>query len=226
MDRIELFKKVPLFSTLPENYYEYLLEKTLEKEYKRDDIILKRGERSGFLGILLSGKLKVSMLSSKGGEMSLDILKPYRFIGEISLLDNKPHSASVVAMKKSKMLILLEKDFEKLLSEVPDLSLFLLRRQVKMLRRLNNKVADLSFMDLSQRAAKKLVDLDSTEKGKVIEITHQEFAGLVGCNRESATRVLNDFERKEFIYMKKRRIKVVNQEGLKNIYRDYWVDCI
>ncbi len=81
-------------------------------------------------------------------------------------------------------------------------------------------------MDISQRVAKKLVDFHNTESGRTIEITHQELANLTGCNRETATRVLNEFERKDYVYMKKGKIKVKNPEKLKDIYRDYWVDRI
>ena len=103
---IELLRKVPLFSGIEEKTLHYLSEKIYEKTYEKNAIILQKGEKKGFIGILISGRLKVTMLSLEGREMTLAILKPYGFIGEMSLLDDEPHSATVMALKKSKLLIL------------------------------------------------------------------------------------------------------------------------
>lgn len=123
----DLFKKIPLFSRLGERELHYLLEKTFEKNYGRDSIILQRGDKSGFLGVLISGELKVTMLSPEGREMTLDILKPYCAIGEMSLLDDEPHSATVIAMKKSRLLILQREPFLELLKMTPETCLYLLK---------------------------------------------------------------------------------------------------
>ena len=217
---VELLKKVPLFSCIGEKELEYLASKSYEKTYAKDNIILQRGEKSGILGILISGKLKVTMLSLQGREITLAILNPYSYIGEMALLDDEPHSATVMALKKSRLLILSQNDFHQLLKDNPEICLFLLKRHIKLVRKLSDRIADLKFMDIYQRTAKKLVDMFKTGGNETIEITHQELANLVGSNRENVTRSLNEIERKDLIYMKKGKIIVKDAEGLEDIYID------
>ncbi len=218
---VELFKKVPLFSSIGGKELEYLAGKSYEKTCEKDNIILQRGEKSGILGILISGQLKVTMLSLQGREITLAILTPYSFIGEMSLLDDEPHSATVMTLKKSKLLIVSQNDFHDLLKANPDVCLYLLKTHVKLVRKLSDRIADLKFMDIFQRTAKKLVDMYVTGNEEPIEITHQELANLVGSNRENVTRALNEIEKRELTYMKKGQIVIKDLEGLKDIFADF-----
>ncbi|HPZ08966.1 MAG TPA: Crp/Fnr family transcriptional regulator [Candidatus Eremiobacteraeota bacterium] len=219
MDTTDLLKGIPLFSELGEKELLYLAQKTYEKIFKKNTIIFQKGERSGFLGILLSGRLKVILLSPQGREVNLAILEPYGYIGEMSLLDNEPHSATVMALKKSKLLILPQTAFHELLKEHPETGIFLLKQYVKLVRNLSERIADLKFMDIYQRTAKKLVEMGLS--GKPLEITHQELANLVGSNRENITRSLNEMEKRELIYMKKRKIIIKKSKEIEEIYKDF-----
>ena len=218
MNTIELLKKVSLFSSIGEKELSFLAVRTHEKTFEKDTIIFQRGEKSGFLAILTSGQLKVTMLSLQGREVTLDIINPYAFIGEMSLLDDEPHSATVISLKKSNVLTLSRDDFQKLMKEYPDICLFLLKQHVKMVRNLSDRIADLKFMDIYQRTAKKLVDM--WEKEGSIEITHQELANLVGSNRENVTRSLNEMEKEKLIYMKKGKIDISDLKSLKEVYTE------
>jgi len=191
INMIQLLKNIPLFSGLKEKDLWNLSKKVYKKNYEKDTIILHRGEKRGFLGILISGSLKVTILSLEGREMTFAILKPYNFVGEMSLLDDEPHSASVVALKKSKLLIIPGDVFYEMLKNNPDIFLFLLKKYVKLVRRLDEQISDLKFMDIYQRTAKNLVDMCGRDKDNTIEITHQELANLVGSTRENVSRSLS-----------------------------------
>ncbi|MEQ8191981.1 MAG: Crp/Fnr family transcriptional regulator [Candidatus Eremiobacterota bacterium] len=220
MNTTELLKTIPLFSNLKEKYLLSLAQKTCEKNYNEDTLILQKGEKSGFLGIILSGELKVILLSPQGREVNLAILKPYEYIGEMSLLDDEPHSATVITLKKSRLLILPRDAFQEILKENPEITLFLLKQYVKLVRKLSERIADLKFMDIYQRTAKKLAEMSREGKEETLEITHQELANIVGSNRENVTRSLNEMEKKHILYMQKGKIVIKDLKAVKGIYSE------
>ena len=94
-------KEVPIFSELDDQALDFLAKKASEKTYPRDSIIIRRREWGTSLLILRSGEVKVILEKKTGGEVTLSTLKKGDFFGELSLLDGKARSATVIAMEDS-----------------------------------------------------------------------------------------------------------------------------
>lgn len=90
--------------------------------------LIKEGEKSPFLAILLEGKMVVVKTSGAGEEQTVCTVKAGQSVGEISLIDQFPPSASVVAVQESKVAILTESQFERLCKRQAPAAVVLLKK--------------------------------------------------------------------------------------------------
>ncbi|HEX4620728.1 MAG TPA: cyclic nucleotide-binding domain-containing protein, partial [Myxococcaceae bacterium] len=93
-----------------------LIEKFRAREVQRGDVIVKEGERSDGLYIVLSGETEV-----KRGERTLARLKEGEIFGEMSLLQKTPASATVAAAKRTSLLRLPRQDFDAVVLSHPQI---------------------------------------------------------------------------------------------------------
>jgi len=192
-----VLKQIPLFSSLKEEDIVAISRLSVVKTFPKDQIILLEAEDGDTLFVILSGKVKVTTFSEHGKEVIFSILNEGDFFGDMSLLDGKPRSASVISMDDSKIQLIRRSDFYRLLENHPRIALKLLEEMASRLRKADIRIESLALLDVTGRIAGVLIQLaeerGSTE-GKQVTITarptHQELANMIGTTRETVTRVL------------------------------------
>lgn len=143
IEKIICLKKVPIFENLTEEELFALSRIAFEKGYKPGDIIMKEEEPGHELHIIVDGEVEVTK-ESKDKKVSLAILGPPNYLGEMSILDNQPHSATVTARKNTQTLILPEEAFRDVVLEFPEIGLEIIKVFSKRLRGADEKIKDLS----------------------------------------------------------------------------------
>lgn len=182
----------PLWS-LPEKHLTALAEHGAVKAYPKNTIIVSEGDRSDSLYVILSGKVKVYLADEEGKEVVLNTQGPGEYFGEI-MLDEGPRSASVMTLEPSKFSIVSRDQFNRFLSQNPEVSLELVRSLIHRVRALTKRVGDLALLDVYGRVARLLLELATEQDGKMVveRLTQQEMASRVGCSREMISRILTD----------------------------------
>ena len=158
-------------------------------------IVFQVGESGDHLLILLEGRVKVSLTSAEGKEAILSILEPGDVMGEMALLDGETRSATLTTMDVCSFLVLWRRDFLPFLEQNPHVALKLLAGLSRRLRATNDLVGNLSFLNLSARLARILINLGQ-QYGKLtstgiaigIKLSQEELGNLVGVSRESVNR--------------------------------------
>ena len=202
-------KNIPLFSSLSHEVLNFIQSSSRKFSVTKGTIILHQEEDSLDLFIILSGEVNVSFLHKDGREVTLDILTQGDFFGELSLFDKKPRSATVTAISDSKILILPRSSFIKLMTENPDVMFKFLHVMATRLRKADEKIETLTFLDVCGRVSKLIIDL-AKEKGerllnntvKVRCPTHHVIANQIGASRESVTKALKSLVKKGLISVK------------------------
>jgi CRP-like cAMP-binding protein len=117
-----------------------------ERSFKKGDYLVRQGDEGVGMFIIVSGRVKV-VKETQGGE-SFDIAShgPGEFIGEMSVLDGAPRSASVVAQEDTTCLVLVSWDFRAFLKTHPVVALEILPVVVRRFRETNEKLIGLSRM--------------------------------------------------------------------------------
>lgn len=204
-----MLREIPLFHDLPDEQVEFLISLTHQFTYPRGSILLTQGELSNSLYIVKEGRLKVYASGVEGRQTLLAFLGAGDFVGELSLLDDGPRSASVMAIEDTQTLLITQEAFLRFVDTHPENLLPMLRIMASRLRALDETVCSLSTLDVYGRVARMLLQESFTEGGQQIvpRMTHQDIAEMVGSSREMVSRIMKDLRKGSYISIdSKRRI--------------------
>ena len=203
LSNLDLLRRVPLFSLLTVTQAEVISGAVTKQRYKRGEVLVEQGQKSNALAILLTGRARVVSADSRGREVILATLGPGDYIGEMSIIDNEPHSATVRAEAQTDVLLLGRADFARCLAENASMSLVVMRGLVKRLRHADRKIESLALLDVYGRVAHALLEFAVQDAhGQWIireKISRQDLAKMVGASREMDSRVMKDLEERAFI---------------------------
>jgi CRP/FNR family transcriptional regulator/CRP/FNR family cyclic AMP-dependent transcriptional regulator len=197
------------------------------RSFHRGEVIFHLGDPGDTLHLIRQGRVKVVVPSESGEEVVLAILGQGDCFGELALLDGGPRSATVIAMEPVETLVLGRKDFLDFVKTRMEMAEKLVVNLARIIRRTNEDIADLAFLDLPGRLAKKLLDLADAhgvpDGGKGIEIsvplTQEELAGMIGATRPSVNKVLGWYEDQGAIQRRGRKIAILKPDVLrKRVY--------
>ena len=203
VSNMELIRRVPLFAMLTVTQAESVAETVIKRRFKRGESIVEQGKKSNALFILLTGRAHVLTTDPRGREVILATMEPGDYVGEMSLIDNEPHSATVRAEVQTDVLVLGRLEFARYLSENSSMSYALMRSLMQRLRHADRKSESLALMDVYGRVARSLLEFASqdAEGNSIIrdKVSRQDLAKMVGSSREMVSRVMKDLEERGFI---------------------------
>lgn len=209
---------MPLFSSLNASQLDILYKTGLIRNYQKGSIIVQQNAPGDTFYIVISGRAKVTLLNEDGKEIVLAVLKEGDFFGELSLLDNKPRSASVIIMEDATVFSLTRTQFYQLITVHPDILRKVLKEMCARLRDADEKINSLAFLDVYGRTLMVLQQLAhdhgiNTKHG--IEIshapTHQELSSMVGTSRETVTRIITVLKKNKTLVMYKGRKLILRE---------------
>ena len=202
LSNLDLIRRVPLFSMLTQAQAEAIADSVVKRRYRRGELIVERGRKTNSLFILLTGRARVVAADERGREVILAVLEAGDYVGEMSLIDNEAHSATVRCEVQTDMLILGRADFQRCLPEHSTLSYSILRGLVRRLRHADRQIESLALLDVYGRVARTLLEMSEEVDGvKIIraKVSRQDMAKVVGASREMVSRVMKDLEERGVI---------------------------
>lgn len=203
-------KKIFLFSGLDKAALATLGRHAVLRKFPKQTLLIHEGDRSDSLHLLLSGSVQVYASDNDGREVLLCTLAAGDCVGELSLLDERPRSASVRTVSPCQILILSRAAFSDCLDQHPSVAKALLRTLAGMVRQDNDRTKGLALMCVYERLASVLQELGEQRDGVTIvdDITHQALAERVYASREMVTVILKDLRKGGYISTDNRRITI------------------
>jgi len=212
-----ILKAVPLFSSLNEGQLSLLRPCLQQRSYPRGSFILREGEQTDALYVIVSGRVKVLIPDEAGREVILAVLGINEFFGEMGLLDGQPSSASVETLEACRMLRLSKAGFTAALQQNFELAMVIIGNLVKRLRGADRKIESLALVDVYGRVARLLLDHAEEVDGSLIVTKappKQEIARMIGASREMVSRVVKDLQVRGYIRAEKRKIFLLDRFSL------------
>src|SRR5512143_452458 len=216
MDIQDFLATIPLFATLERDAFQEFAAITREKTYPKGSVILFEDDPGDSLFVVRQGRVKVVLVGEDGREVILGVLGVSEHFGELSLIDDRPRSAHVIAMEDSHLLVLRREDFRKRVESSPAVAWSLLTELSRRLRRADEKIGGLVLLDVPGRIARLLLDL-ATEAGSSTiakPLTHQTIAQMIGASRETVSRAMKDFQDANWVTVERRRITISDRVAL------------
>lgn len=209
-----LLRNVAIFAYLDDAALGGLARFVEPRDFAAGAVIVGQDDPGEALYVLASGKVKVVLYGVSGREIILSLFRtPGDFFGEMSLLDDQPRSATVIALERATLLSLSRADFRTHLKAHPRTALEVLAELSRRLRRADEVIGNLALLDVYGRVARWLreqaqSDGEETDEGVVIRQrpTQQEIAGLIGTSRETVSRALSELARRGHIAVSGKRI--------------------
>jgi CRP/FNR family cyclic AMP-dependent transcriptional regulator len=197
-----VLRNVPLFSGLNEVELDKLSKVAGRKRVARGAFIVRAGDSTDSLYILLSGRAKVTNFDEEGREIILAWLGPGEFFGEMGLVDGSPRSASVMAVEPCELLNISSDAFTRCMQDNFEVAQKLMQILVRRLREADRKIESLALLDVYGRVARLLLELSVDENGKKVvkkKMSKQDMARMIGASREMVSKVMRDLELSGYI---------------------------
>ena len=138
-------KRVPLFADLSPAELTAIAAEASVGRYDSGQAIFTEGECGGDLLVIKDGRAKVSRMSPTGRHQLLVIEGPGSTLGEVSLFDGGPYSATATAIDSVTVIRVPGDRFKRLCLAHPELAFKVIQVLGHRLRLLRKLVEDLSF---------------------------------------------------------------------------------
>lgn len=190
-----------LFGGLPPQQRARVLERCTRLDVPARQAVFHQGEPGREMYIVVSGRLKVSVVSEEGKELSFFILKPGDNFGELALLDGERRSATITAIEPCELLVLHHRDFRDLLQQHQAIGLRLLSILAGRVRATTELYGNSVFIEIPGRLAALLLELagehgQQRNDGLLIDmkLSQYELGTLINASRESVNKQLKAWQ--------------------------------
>ena len=193
----ETLAGIQLFRHLPAEDRKALAERCHAHRYAAKQEIVSHAEQSSDVYFIVSGQVRATIYSVGGREVAFRDLGAGEMFGDLSAIDDKPRSASVVAVADSFVISMTAKAFREVLRAYPTVTMAALQELVDLVRGLCERVIEMSTLGVKNRIHAELLRLSQKKmtgsKTAVLQPapTHADIASRISTHREAVTRELN-----------------------------------
>lgn len=170
---VNLLKSIIIFKDLDDSLLRDLASALTPKTLEEGELLFKKGDKDYALYLIVSGKVKIH---------SADHVYAYstsnQYIGEYSLVDSTPRSASITAVEPTKLLRLDQKAFYSLIEKRSDISMAMLKGLVLRLRDYNELEAKLTQRNIEIKKQTEKLDEQRTEL-ETLNHTKDKFFAII-----------------------------------------------
>ncbi|MEZ4618901.1 MAG: Crp/Fnr family transcriptional regulator [Caldilineaceae bacterium] len=167
--------------------------------------------------MLKEGRVQLYRISPEGKKLVITTLGPHTLFGEMALLGTKLHNTFAEAIEDCLICVMSRTDLERLILGKPQVALRILDVTGKRLRS-EERLENMAFKGIPARLASLLLRLSEEQNSDTINgLTHQDLAESVGTYRETATQVLNDLKSEGYIDIGRKRIELLDRDGLEAV---------
>jgi CRP/FNR family transcriptional regulator, cyclic AMP receptor protein len=169
------------------------------RHYPRGNLLFYHGDPCDSVFIVISGRVKLSLISDEGREMVLTVLGPTDVFGLVAALDAGPQFGTAIATSDCHLAKIPRDRFLAWFQQRPGLHHSVLAEMAAQLRRSYEKLGELALLPVKKRLYATLLEIARQEgrpaKGDNVVFerpTHQELAERVGSTRVVISRLLKE----------------------------------
>ncbi|MBN1583318.1 MAG: Crp/Fnr family transcriptional regulator [Anaerolineae bacterium] len=216
---------IPMFAEMDDTELMQLGRDLKRKRVDAGENIFFQGDPGEAVYIVESGTVRIYVHAEDGQEVSVRIYGPGDLFGEMSLLDQRPRSATAVAVEKATLWVMSDQDFYRHLRTSHQLALNVMLTLSTRLRETNESIKSLASLDVTRRIAKRLLSLALRQGERITSdriritspLTQGDLASLISASRESTNRALRALQRKGLIDMQEGYLILLKPDELSGL---------
>lgn len=171
------------------------------------------------LFLLKKGRVQLYRMAPSGKKIVVATLGPGAIFGEMALVGQRMHNTFAQALDECTLCVMSRADVERLVQEKPEVAFRLVQTLGERVSTLETRLEDIAFRSIPSRLAEDLLALSEQQgKGSTVRgFTHQDLAERLGTYRETTTQTLNEFKSEGLIEIGRKRITILDADGLRAI---------
>ncbi len=187
----------PLLASLTDEQRQSVLTAARTRRYAKGDTVFHEGDPADSLHLVASGRLAVHTATTDGDTVTLNILSPGDFFGELSLLrdgEERIRTATVAALEPVETLAVTANVFQDICEQHPGVDLLMSTLMARRIDELSRRLVEALYVGLDRRVYRRLLELAEIyapgAPTATIPLTQTNLADLVGGSRPSVNQVL------------------------------------
>lgn len=191
--------RMGLFSGVERGVLERIAPTVVVRSLRRGQVLFDQGDAGGTLVAVLAGRLALTLHSRDGDRMVLGIVGAGHTLGELSVADGGPRSSGAEALEPTRVGLMPRAAVLAAAGASPVLLDRLLVELATIARRQTDNSADLTFLDLPRRLARRLLAVADGAPVVDLGLSQRDLAAMVGGSRQSVNQALGDFQRRGWL---------------------------
>jgi CRP-like cAMP-binding protein len=212
--------KSPLFKHLSEEEFEIINRDRYSVRFHEGEVILKQGTAANTIISVIEGFARKYMEGFNGRKLILDFVKPWQLVGAPGVHNSGKYNFSVVAIKETLVCFLDAANFTEVLGLNGEFAKAYIQLCSGNYGRSLDRMISLSQKQMHGRIADALIYLSDEIYESVSigpDISRQDIADYTSMSKDSAIRILKEFERDHIIRLEGKTIEVVDGDRLHSI---------
>ncbi len=214
-DKIGYLSDIEIFQDLSPREMQELDRITTMSNVQKGKVFYRPEDVTEVLFIIKEGRVQLYRISAEGKKLVITTLGPGNLFGEMALVGEQMHNTFAEAIEDCLICVMSRTDLERLILNKPQVALRVLDITGRRLHEAEERLEDMAFKGIPARLASLLLRVREEQGSNEIKgLTHQDLAEMVGTYRETATQVLNDLKNDGLIDIGRKRIIILDPEGL------------
>lgn len=182
------------------------------RRLRANTVVCRQGETGSTLYLIRSGRVKRYIAWDDGREVVFDHLGPGDYFGEVPLLMDLAHPASVATLEETALVVIGRQVFLQCVQDHPCVLWNLARGLARRLSEMTASFAAMALEDCFGRVVKVLAEGSGEEDGLQVTspLTQRDIAARIGCSREMVSRVMTQLRNEGYVRREGRRLVILN----------------
>ena len=184
-----------------------LFEEAVTHKLREGEVLFRAGDVGDGCYRIQTGLVKVVVTSQQGEDCIISLLGADAIVGELSVIDGGPRSASVVAIADCSLLFFSRAKFQTCIDSHPELASYLVRTLARRLREADDALAATTFLSVKGRLARALLHLaeyvgEDQGRGRIqlrLKISQGDLAAMAGVARENVSRTMSEWRKRGIV---------------------------
>ena len=184
-----------------------LFQGPVTHKLREGEVLFRAGDVGDGCYRIQTGLVKVVVASQLGEERTISLLRPGAIVGELSVIDGGPRSASVIAVTDCSLSFFSRAKFQTYIDSHPELTSYLVRTLARRLREADDDLAATTFLSVKGRLARALLNLaefvgENNGGGRIqlrLKISQGDLAAMAGVARENVSRTMSEWRTRDIV---------------------------
>jgi len=199
---VDLLGRTALFGSLDEQDRRAIVARMRRVQFQSDQMIFSRGDTGRDIYLVLEGRIRLSVLSSEGRELSFAHAGPGHVFGEIATLDGRERTAGATAISSVQAMSLPREVMLELIEHNPKVAMATIRFLCQRLRDTDQRLEAIALHRIEVRLARLMLSVlklqgAAPKDGQAkldLGISQSEVGLLIGASRSKVNTALTALE--------------------------------